>query len=390
MVETGAVGGPACGLLSEFPLFFPAPAGGAPAGAGLGPGPGGPVRAGGSFGELLALLLSPLPGSWPAEAAPPGGASPEPGSGKGRSPGPPAASVRAPVSGGREPAGGEPAEVGEREVGLRLGGNEAARRVTGEAVLTGSLIRASGGTSGEAVPMDLREGAPSSGGQASGPGVRLPERREEGALLIPPSPLAGEEGGVGQSGGNAAGRLEVGWPWEGPEESAAPGGAWAREDRAWFALPGGEEGYWAATLRNPGPAPAIFGGGMAEPPAFGAPSLPAVLERVYFAVVREAEVLPGRESAALELGLEPPHLGPLGVRLIWTQGRVDVGLEARNQAVFQILTAHLPVLQEALLQSGVPLGEVRICLDGGELRAEKAEKRGERVGGGHLRDGIRG
>jgi hypothetical protein len=186
---------------------------------------------------------------------------------------------------------------------------------------------------------------------------------------------------------------EVRWAGEGPGEvqSGRLEAGCAGEEPKWPLSSRTGDGVLAALFRDPGLLAAAPGEVIPGTPAPGAPFVPALLERVYLAVVREVEVLPGREQAALELGLEPPHLGPLGVRFLWTRGRVELGIEARHPAVFEILTSHLPLLQDLLLRAGVPLGEVRVSFGSRECSREKTEeRRGERVGGSHFRDGIWG
>jgi len=217
-------------------------------------------------------------------------------------------------------------------------------------------------------------------------GVTIPQQ-EESAVSVRPAPDTG--------GGSRAWSLlpSVGWAGEGgggKEASGSPEREWIAE-RPRGSLTQTDEGTLVALFRDTGSLAAAPGEGISGAPAPGIHSVPTLLERVYQAIVREVEVFPGREQAALELGLEPPHLGPLGVRLLWTRGRVDLGIEARNPAVLEVLTSHLPLLQDLLLRAGVPLGEVRVLPGGQEgLRDKTRERRGDRVGGSDFRDGIRG
>ncbi|WP_168161553.1 flagellar hook-length control protein FliK [Ectothiorhodospira sp. BSL-9] len=96
-----------------------------------------------------------------------------------------------------------------------------------------------------------------------------------------------------------------------------------------------------------------------------------------------------------ELRLNPPHLGPLEIRVSMEGDRANVQFLAAHAVTRDALDAAMPRLREMFAESGVQLGDVDISHreggDGGQTGQEEGQKAGmtqaEGAAGGEAQDG---
>ena len=112
-------------------------------------------------------------------------------------------------------------------------------------------------------------------------------------------------------------------------------------------------------------------------PRFGAPEWEGALgQRVVW--------MAGLQHQVAELQLNPPHLGPLEVRLNLSDGQASVSFVSQQPAVREAIETALPRLREMLADNGISLGNVMV---GAESFAQQREQAQAKPGNGpHDRD----
>jgi flagellar hook-length control protein FliK len=84
----------------------------------------------------------------------------------------------------------------------------------------------------------------------------------------------------------------------------------------------------------------------------------------------------------VELQLNPPHLGPLDIKLSLNQDQASLTFVAANAPVREALQASLPRLNEMLAESGIQLAQANVqarTQDGGDSQArDEGGRRGAR------------
>jgi flagellar hook-length control protein FliK len=88
--------------------------------------------------------------------------------------------------------------------------------------------------------------------------------------------------------------------------------------------------------------------------------------------------LAGREQQVAELRLNPPHLGPLEVRVVVQQDQASLAFLSQHAAVREALEQAIPRLRELLGQQDLQLVQV----DVGERQAPQHQAHGDRAGSG--------
>lgn len=92
------------------------------------------------------------------------------------------------------------------------------------------------------------------------------------------------------------------------------------------------------------------------------PSESALNRAVIYQIVREARVRFGRGETEMTLRLQPPHLGRLRLRLVWSGNELTAQMDAESQAVKQIIEANLPVLYQSLSEQGIRVDHVTVSV----------------------------
>ncbi len=86
----------------------------------------------------------------------------------------------------------------------------------------------------------------------------------------------------------------------------------------------------------------------------------------------------GRKLQAAEIRMNPPHLGPLEVKIQWHNDQTQIQFASHHAVVRDALEAALPRLRELMAQAGVDLGQVDVSAHsrGGDRQQEQAGQAG--------------
>ena len=86
----------------------------------------------------------------------------------------------------------------------------------------------------------------------------------------------------------------------------------------------------------------------------------------------------GQKLQAAEIRMNPPHLGPLEVKIQWHNDQTQIQFASHHAVVRDALEAALPRLRELMTQAGVDLGQVDVSAhsQGGDRQQEQAGQAG--------------
>ena len=93
------------------------------------------------------------------------------------------------------------------------------------------------------------------------------------------------------------------------------------------------------------------------------PSTPTAIDQsVINQIVREAHVRFGRGETEMTLRLQPPHLGRLRMRLVWSGNELTAQMDAESQSVKQLIETNLPALYQSLSEQGIRVDHVAVSV----------------------------
>jgi hypothetical protein len=90
----------------------------------------------------------------------------------------------------------------------------------------------------------------------------------------------------------------------------------------------------------------------------GEMNAPPVIDQI----VREARLRFGQGETEMSLRLNPPQLGRLHMRLVWTGSELTAHLNVETQAARQVVEANLPTLYQALSDQGIRVDHVAVSV----------------------------
>lgn len=100
-----------------------------------------------------------------------------------------------------------------------------------------------------------------------------------------------------------------------------------------------------------------------DAPESRSPSAPTAIDQLVMnQIVREARVRFGRGETEMTLRLQPPHLGRLRMRLVWSGNELTARMDAESQSVKQLIETHLPALYQALSEQGIRVDHVTVSV----------------------------
>ncbi|MCS6862637.1 MAG: flagellar hook-length control protein FliK [Abditibacteriales bacterium] len=101
-------------------------------------------------------------------------------------------------------------------------------------------------------------------------------------------------------------------------------------------------------------------------------TLTAIDQSVIHQIVREARVRFERGETAMTLRLQPPHLGRLRLRLVWSGSELTAQMDAESQTAKQLIEANLPALYQLLSEQGIRVDHVTVSV--GQMWGERGER----------------
>ncbi len=98
-------------------------------------------------------------------------------------------------------------------------------------------------------------------------------------------------------------------------------------------------------------------------PESHSPSPPTAIDQsVMNQIVREARVRFGQGETEMTLRLQPPQLGRLHMRLVWSGNELMAQMDAESQTVKHLIETNLPTLYQSLSEQGIRVDHVTVSV----------------------------